>query len=83
MIAMHAFLPSKQIEIPPPNDGKNVSAQDLFALLYLISRWIQTIPLVHHSKQAEREVVYVLFDDIAFAMAMYSMIQGQKIICKP
>ena len=37
----------------------------------------------HRSKQAEREVVYVLFDDIAFAMAMYSMIQGQKIICKP
>ncbi len=67
MMEMHSFQKSKQIEIPSPTNEKEISAQNLFAFLYEINEWIQTCPLIYRSGQAESDIVYALFADVALA----------------
>lgn len=67
MMEMHFFQKSKQIELLSPNCEKDIYAQNLFTLIYEISEWIQTPPFIYPSEQKESNIVYALFDDVAFA----------------
>lgn len=67
MMEMHSFLKAKQMEIPSPNGEENCSARSLLEFLYQMSEWIESVPLIYRRQDAESEIIYMWYDDVAFA----------------
>lgn len=66
MMGMHFFKRADQIEIPFLEEKKEVTAQNLFDLLFGISEWAQSCPMVYRRGQEDEKVIFLLFPDLAF-----------------
>lgn len=76
MMEMHFFKRADQIEIPLPEEKKEVAAQNLFDFLFGISEWVQSCPLVYRSGQENEKVIYLLFHNFAFTAEDFWQIFG-------
>lgn len=66
MMEMHFFKRADEIELPSVEEKKEVVALDFFDLLFGISEWTQSCPLIYRCGQENEKAIDLLFRNFAF-----------------
>ncbi|MFR8088872.1 MAG: hypothetical protein ACLU6B_10285 [Lachnospirales bacterium] len=79
MVNMHFFQKAKQTPLAVSNRETDVTAGRLWELLSQISDWAQFSPSVYHGMMEEKDVLYVLFNDLVFMEEDFWQDYGESI----